>query len=68
MNAYHGSLIFKALVTYLLECGYTSNDLNLNSEENSSKDYIRMILLRKKQERLSERETVLKYKRPSTEG
>ena len=25
VNAYHGSLIFKTLVTYLLECGYTSN-------------------------------------------
>ena len=27
VNAYHGSLIFKTLVTYLLECGYASNDL-----------------------------------------
>ena len=27
MPAYHGSLIFKRLVTYLLECGYTPNDL-----------------------------------------
>ena len=27
VNAYHGSLIFKTLVTYLLECGYISNDL-----------------------------------------
>ena len=27
VNAYHGSLIFKKLVIYLLECGYGSNDL-----------------------------------------
>ena len=27
VNAHHGSLIFKKLVIYLLECGYGSNDL-----------------------------------------
>ena len=27
VNAYHGSLIFKKLIIYLLECGYGSNDL-----------------------------------------
>ena len=27
VNAYHGSWIFKKLVIYLLECGYSSNDL-----------------------------------------
>ena len=26
-NAYHGSLIFKKLITYVLECGYTMSDL-----------------------------------------
>ena len=26
-NAYHGSLIFKKLVIYILECGYGANDL-----------------------------------------
>ena len=27
VNAYHGSLVFKKLVTYVLECGYTFDDL-----------------------------------------
>ena len=27
VNAYHGSLIFKKLVIYLLECGYGGDDL-----------------------------------------
>ena len=27
VNAYHGSLIFKKLVNYLLECGYGGSDL-----------------------------------------
>ena len=27
VNAYHGSLFFKKLVTYVLECGYTFDDL-----------------------------------------
>ena len=27
VNAYHGSLIFKKLVIYLLECGYSAGDL-----------------------------------------
>jgi len=35
VNAYHGSLIFKKLITYVLECGYAFGDLqNLFSEEN----------------------------------
>ena len=27
VNAYHGSLVFKKLVTYVLECGYAFSDL-----------------------------------------
>ena len=27
VNAYYGSLVFKRLVTYVLECGYTFDDL-----------------------------------------
>ena len=34
INAYHGSLIFKKLLTYILECGYAFGDLqNIFSEE-----------------------------------
>ena len=34
VNAYHGSLIFKKLVTYVLECGYAFSDLqHLFSDE-----------------------------------
>ena len=27
VNAYHGSLVFKKLLIYVLECGYTFDDL-----------------------------------------
>ena len=34
-NAYHGSLMFKKLVTYILECGYEFSDLQMIfSDEN----------------------------------
>ena len=29
VNAYHGSLVFKKLVTYILECGYEFSDLQM---------------------------------------
>ena len=35
INAYHGSLVFKKLIIYVLECGYAFSDLqNIFSEEN----------------------------------
>ena len=36
VNAYHGSLIFKKLLTYILECGYVFDDLqNMFSDEHT---------------------------------
>ena len=36
VNAYHGSLVFEKLLTYILECGYVFDDLqNMFSDENT---------------------------------
>ena len=68
VNAYHGSLVFKILVTYSQNVDTHPMTSKNTLEESSSKDYDRMTLLRKKHERLSEQETVLNCNRPSSEG